>query len=225
MADPFGGAGGRRARPRTRPGRLVLPALLLGRRPADGTRAGDRAWWKHRPSRVGMGDLSRLRRQPLRLGAPMSRRLAAPLRAPAVALLALALLIAGCGSSKRTTTATTTSSATSAAPPVTSSTTTYPTSTTTAAPTSTSSSTTTAPPTSSTATTTTSSSSAAPHTSSSATTTTSQTSSPSGGGGSSPTPAQIQQAQQALSTCRENQPNITLQELEREAASPNGIQC
>jgi hypothetical protein len=35
----------------------------------------------------------------------------------------------------------------------------------------------------------------------------------------------VQEAQQALPSCRKEQPSITLQELEREAATPLGIQC
>jgi hypothetical protein len=40
-----------------------------------------------------------------------------------------------------------------------------------------------------------------------------------------PTPAQIAKAEQALPECQRLQPGITLQQLEREAATPEGIQC
>lgn len=40
-----------------------------------------------------------------------------------------------------------------------------------------------------------------------------------------PTPDQVAKAQQALAECQRLQPGITLQQLEREAANPEGIQC
>jgi hypothetical protein len=55
--------------------------------------------------------------------------------------------------------------------------------------------------------------------------TASQNPSPSAGSQSSPTPDDIAKAEQALPLCRKEQPGIPLQELEREAANPIGIQC
>jgi hypothetical protein len=43
--------------------------------------------------------------------------------------------------------------------------------------------------------------------------------------GSQPSASAVAKAKQLLPICRREQPNITLQELEREAASPLGIQC
>jgi hypothetical protein len=43
--------------------------------------------------------------------------------------------------------------------------------------------------------------------------------------GSQPSPSAVAKAKQLLSVCRREQPHITLQELEREAATPLGIQC
>jgi hypothetical protein len=40
-----------------------------------------------------------------------------------------------------------------------------------------------------------------------------------------PTPAEVAKAEQALPECQRLQPGITLQQLEREAANPEGIQC
>ncbi len=43
--------------------------------------------------------------------------------------------------------------------------------------------------------------------------------------GSQPSPSAVAKAKALLPVCRREQPNITLQELEREAATPLGIQC
>ena len=43
--------------------------------------------------------------------------------------------------------------------------------------------------------------------------------------GFTPTPAQLAKAKQALAFCRRDQPSVTLEQLEREAASAVGIQC
>ena len=43
--------------------------------------------------------------------------------------------------------------------------------------------------------------------------------------GFTPTPADVAKAEQALPECQRLQPGITLQQLEREAANPEGIQC
>jgi hypothetical protein len=43
--------------------------------------------------------------------------------------------------------------------------------------------------------------------------------------GFTPTPADVAKAEQALPQCQRLQPGITLQQLEREAANPEGIQC
>ncbi len=42
---------------------------------------------------------------------------------------------------------------------------------------------------------------------------------------SGPTPEEVQEAEHWLPLCRQEQPGVTLQELEQEAASPLGIQC
>ena len=57
------------------------------------------------------------------------------------------------------------------------------------------------------------------------TTTTPATSTNTTPSGSQPSPSAVAKAKQLLPVCRREQPNITLQELEREAESPIGIQC
>lgn len=136
-----------------------------------------------------------------------------------------ALALTGCGGSSHSTS----SAAVSA--PVTTNTRTVPTMTSTAQTTPTTTSTAHTKPT-----TTTSASTAS---------TSSSSSTPSGGSGIAPgqttsrsttsttatstghtyTPKQVAEAKAALPGCRREQPSITLQQLEQEAASPEGIQC
>jgi hypothetical protein len=58
-----------------------------------------------------------------------------------------------------------------------------------------------------------------------ATTTTPATDTSTTPSGPQPSASAVAKAKQLLAVCRREQPNITLQELEREAASPLGIQC